>query len=198
MASVRRAGVGRLEGEATGIGQHLGRGAEPDDAHDVLDPAPPRPFLLASDDEGFDSQAAPDDQRPDPRRPSQLVRAHRHEVGAELVDIDGDVPGRHARVDVHEGAMAPSHVDDLAHGLDRAHLVIGDLAVHEGGGGPVAGRLLEHLFDRAGLDAPEAVDGDTQHGARSRRRVADRGVLHLGQARWPPPGVPGSPPTSPR
>ena len=124
---------GRLLGrQAPGRGEGRGRRAETDGPGHVLQSGPPGPFLLAADQERIDAQSPTDDQGADAGRAAELVGGHRDQVGAERPEVEGHVSGGGHRVDVDE--RAPSgrqRLDDLGHRLDRAHLVIGPLAVHE-------------------------------------------------------------------
>ena len=123
----------------------------------------PRPFLVAPDEQRREAQSAPYQQRARARRPAQLVRAHRQEVGAERVEGDGHVTGRLRGVDMHQHAEFTArryHFDD---GLQRADFVIGPLHVHERGVGANGG------LQCIAVDAPETVDGHDDRISRAGR-----------------------------
>ena len=98
------------------------------------------------------AQPAADDQGPDAGRSAQLVGGHRHQIGAEPVEIDGQVPGGHDRVDMDRQAGGAAVLDHGRHRLDGADLVVGPLAVDQGRGPAVvdlrAGDGIGHRFDR--------------------------------------------------
>ena len=70
----------------------------------VLDAAAPGPLLRAAHDERREPQPAPHEQRGRALRAAELVAGDRAQVGAEGGEVDGDVAGRRARVDVHDDA----------------------------------------------------------------------------------------------
>ena len=154
------------------------RCAEPDDRGDVLHPRPPGPLLVATHDEGLEPQAATHEERPDPRRPAELVRGDRDEVGAELVEVDREMADRGHRVDVAGDPLGPAPGDDLVHRLKRADLVVPELAVDERRGSPeVVVALLQRGFEPVEIDPTEVVDSELHDRCRPRRRVSDRRVL---------------------
>ena len=149
--------LGRLGAEATVPVQRLGGGAEADDGRNVFEPSPARSLLLAPHQQRVDAQPSADHEGADPRRPPQLVGAHRHEVGTGVVERQLEMAGRGARVHVHEHVVSVAELDDLAPRLHRADLVVGDLAVHEGGRCALARRGLERALHGGGVDAPGPV-----------------------------------------
>ena len=66
----------------------------------------------------------PSTSAPTPGGPAQLVRRQRHKVGAQLLDIDRDFPGRLHRIAVHQGVVAAGAGDHIAHWLQHAGLVV--------------------------------------------------------------------------
>ncbi len=83
-----------------------GRGPEPDGRHHVLQPGPPSPFLFATDQQRLDPEPPSHDEGADPGRAAELVGRHRHQVGAEPLDVEGQVPGGGHGVDVDGDAEA--------------------------------------------------------------------------------------------
>ena len=133
----------------------LGRGrAEADDAGDVLDAAAARALLRAADDERREPQPAAHQQRADALGAAELVRGDRAEVGAEADELEVDVAGGRARVDVHDDAALARLLDDGRGRLERADLVVGELDRDERG---VGADRADHLV---GVEAPGAVDAD--------------------------------------
>ena len=91
-------------------------------------PAAPGPLLRAADEERRDAQPAAHEQRAGALRAAPLVRGHRAQVGAERGEVDRDVAGRRARVDVHEhAARRVPRAHTSAAGCTRADLVVGEL-----------------------------------------------------------------------
>src|SRR5204863_66330 len=76
--------------------------AETHDGGHVLQSGPPGPFLVAAEQHRRQPQTAPDQQHADPLRAAELVAAHRHQIGAQVVERDRHVAGRGGGVDVHE------------------------------------------------------------------------------------------------
>ena len=83
-----------------------GRGTEADDGGHVLQPAAALALLRPADDERRDPQAAADEQRAGTLRAAELVRGDAEQVGAERGEVDRDVAGAGAGVDVDEHAPA--------------------------------------------------------------------------------------------
>ena len=114
---------------------------------------------------------------PTPGWSAELVGADRDEVGVEAS------PGRAARcpaggrrVDVDQHAGRPGQLDDLGHRLDRADLVVGPLAVHQGR--RVVGVPAEGVGHRVGVDPAVGRRPASFSTVASRRRgVADGRVL---------------------
>ena len=105
---------------------------------------------------------------PDPRRAPQFVGAHRHEVGAELVEGQWQVPGRRARVDVHAARRAGGT-------RRRPRRRAGRCPPRGWRAGSARARRaalsrappsVKASLDGGGVDAPEAVDGETHHRRR--------------------------------
>ena len=69
-------------------------------------PAAARPLLRAAHEQRREPQAPAHEQRARALRAAELVRGDRAEVGAERVEVDGNVPGGRARVDVHDAPRA--------------------------------------------------------------------------------------------
>ena len=91
------------------------------------------------------------------------------------MEVDGQVAGSRARVDVYEHAPRPSLRGHDGRGLHRPHLVVRELHRYERG-------VVAHRGYRGrGGIAPEVVDRDRRHlGARSRQRVTYARMLDRG------------------
>ena len=87
------------------------------------------------------------------------MRTERQQIRVEGPEVDVDVTGGLRRVDVHQYAALATRRDHLAHGLHRAHFVIGPLDVDARG---VGTKRVDHLVD---VDATEAVHPDQRHRA---------------------------------
>ena len=147
-------------------------------------PAASRPLLLAPDDEGLEPAPASDDERAGAGNASDFVGAETDEVGAQLGQVDRHVAAGRRRVDVHRHAGGPAEVDDLVHRLQRPHLVVGPLAVHQRRAGE--GLRRQPGLERAGVEAGRHVDGNdldrrqprwtrrVRPSARRRRRAPGR------------------------
>ena len=70
--------------------------AEPDAGGYVLHAGSARPLLIATHEEGAQAETAPDEERAGTRRPAELVRRDRHQIGAEVGETDRHVAGRGA------------------------------------------------------------------------------------------------------
>src|SRR5438876_94796 len=90
----------------------------------------------ASTSASVDDQPAPHQQCADALGPAELVRGDRAEVGAEADELEIDVPGGRARVDVHDDAALARLLHNGPGRLPRAHLVIGELDRDQRGVGP--------------------------------------------------------------
>ncbi len=123
-----------------------GGGAVADECRDVLDAAAPGAFLRASHDERGEAEPPPHEERRRALRTAQLVRRHRAQIGAEVVERDRNVAGRRARVDVHRHAAVTRAGDDGRRRLQGADLVVGELHGHERGVG--ANRVEHRVGDR--------------------------------------------------
>jgi hypothetical protein len=109
------------------------------------------------------------------------VGADRQQVGSEPVEADREVTGEGTGVDVDGDAVAVARLHHLGHGLDGAHLVVGRLAVDEGGRRPGGRAPPEGVVDLAGIETTGAVDAEKDHGGVALRGVADRRMLHAGE-----------------
>ena len=156
-------------------------GAERHDRRYVLETGAPGPFLIAADEERFDAQATPHQQRADAGRAAELVRAHRQQVGAQRREVDGDVTRRLRGINVHEQIAIPAGLDDRGDRLHGAHLVVGPLHVDEGGVG------AERRDQRIDIDATDAVDRHAHDRARTRRGLAHGRMLDGRQHLLRPP-----------
>ena len=158
------------------------RGTEADGTDHVLESGPAGPLLLPADQERLDPQSPAHDERPDAGRPAQLVGRHRHQVGVERTEVADHVPGGGHRVHVDGYTPVTAEFHHLGHRLDRAHFVIGPLAVHQRGVVPVDRPApSEGLLHRDGLDPAVAVHGDRLDRRRAGRGVADGRVLDAAQ-----------------
>ena len=169
-----RPGIGRLGGEPP-FAQLGHGGAEAGGGGDLLDPGPPVPFLGAAEQEGREAQTPPDQQGADPPRAAELVGGDRAEVGAQGGEVDGDVAGGGAGVDVGQRAPFPGAGHHLGGGLDGAHLVVGQLHRHQHRLGPDPGQ------DGGRVVAAQAVDAGQRRRPRPVRRLQHGGVLHGGR-----------------
>ena len=174
---------GRLGGEpfAAVRGERVGHRAEADDAEEVLGAAAAPPLLGAAEQEWLEPDRATDDEGADPGRGPELVPAQRDEVRAEPVEVERHGAGGGGGVDVHGHRGPPTAVDDLGDGLERADLVVGELAVDEGEAGrPLAVVPIEEVVERREVEPAESVDGQLDLGRGTGRGVADAGVLDRG------------------
>ena len=169
-------GLGRLGlQEPAPVGrQGGGGGAEAHDGGDVLHASAPGPLLLAAHHEGGQAQAPADHQRAHALGPAQLVRAYGEEVGPQRTVVDDHVTGGRGGVDVAEHAVLSGPGDQLARGLDGAHLVVAPLAMEQGQVGGI------ELDDGLGPNPTAAVHGRLDHGCVASGRIAHRGVLDGG------------------
>jgi hypothetical protein len=113
--------------------QDLGRRAEANLGGDIFHPAAASALLLAPDKKGRQPEAAPDQQRPGALGTAEFVGRHRHEIGAQIIEIDGNVTGGRDCVHVDQYAPLPAGGDGIGHRLNGRDLVIAPLAVDEGG-----------------------------------------------------------------
>src|ERR1017187_10191260 len=102
-----------------------------DDPDQVLEAAASCPFLGATDDERLEAQAPTDHEGSDAGRAPQLVSAERDEVGAERIELNGDVTNRCGSVEVHGHARRSTALHDLGHRLQCPDLVVAPLAIHQ-------------------------------------------------------------------
>ncbi len=130
----------------------------------VLQPGAPGPFLVAAQQQRCQPQAAPHQQHARARRATQLVAAEGHQIGAQVVEGHRHVTDGLGRVHVHQHAAGATAGHHLGHRLDRPHLVVAPLQVHQRGAatlGVVGGiHRSQHLV---GVDAARAVDADRRH-----------------------------------
>ena len=162
--------------------EQLGRRrAEADDRRHVLDPPAPGAFLRATQDERRDAQPTAYQERGRAFRPAELVGRHRAQVGIQRTEVDGDVTGSRARVDVDQRARGTCRADDLGDGrLHRSHLVVRELDADECGAGPDRGGDGGRVDARVAVHA-DLGDVDTHGDARratagvEHGRVFDRG-----------------------
>ena len=122
--------------------------------------SPPRarPLLLAPDDEGLEPAPSTDDERAGAGNASDFVGTETDEVGAQIGQVDRHVAARRRGVDVHRHAGGPAEADDLVHRLQRPHLMVGPLAVHQRRSGE--GLRRQPGLERADVDAGRHVDGN--------------------------------------
>ncbi len=128
-----------------------GRGTEGEEGRERLEPAAASALLLAADEKGLEPAAAPDDQRAGAGHPAELVRTDADEVGVERGQVRRHVAARRRGVDMHRDAGRPAQRHHLAHGLERPHLVVAPLAVHQRRARP--GGVLQALPQRVDLEA---------------------------------------------
>ena len=168
-------GLGLL-GEPT-VGELGGGGTEPDDGGDVLDARSAASFLGAADQERGQAHPPSHQQRGRAFRAAQLVGGDRAQVGAEPGEVERDVTGRGARVDVDQHATGSGLGSQRRHrGLQRADLVVGELHGHQHGVGPQRGEQV------VGVEAAVAVDPDDgELGVGSAARLEDRRVFDGGR-----------------
>ena len=95
-------------------------------------------------------------------------------------------------VDVDHHARRPAQRHHLGHGLEGADLVVGPLAVDQGGSGPA--RRTQAVAHGARVDPPGAVDPDLLDRHGTRRGVAHGGVLDGGAQDGCPRGGPSGAP----
>ena len=113
-------------------------------------PAAPLALLRAADDQRRDPQPAPDQERADALRPAELVRGDAQQVGAERGEVDRDVAGAGARVDVDEHARGSRAAAQIAAtGCSVPTSWLRELHRHERG---VVG---DRGGDLVGVEAPE-------------------------------------------
>ena len=149
--------------------------AQPDDAGDVLRPAPAAALLDAAVDERQDAHALADIEGRRALGPVELVAGQAQGVDAQGLDVERDVARGGHGVGVEEDVAGPADGGDLGHGLDRPDLAVGR---HDGDEDRVLGQGLVHL---GRVDPPVPVDG--HEGRREARplqgldRVEDGGVL---------------------
>ena len=176
--------------------QRLRCGTEGQERRDGLEAAAAAALLCTPDQERFEPAAPPHDQRARARGAAELVRADAHQVCVERAEIGRHVPrgGRRVDVDGHAGLAAKR--DHLVDGLERAHLVIGPLAVDERRTGK-RGRL-EPRAQGLDIDPPRSVDrqhldrGHTGGGVTDGRVLdgrAEHGRTGCGAAGAPHGGV---------
>ena len=111
----RSAACAPLGGEASLRGR---RGSpEPGDAGHILGAAASAALLAAAGDErrASDRLVAPD-QRADALGPADLVRRHRHKIGAQRLDIAGNPARRLDRIDMQQAARRMHQVGRLGTG----------------------------------------------------------------------------------
>ena len=161
---------GRLAGDAA-VGQRGRGGAEAGDGRHRLEAGAPGSLLIAADHQRADPQAPAHEESAHAGGPTELVGGHGQQIGAELVEGDGIVPGAGGGVDVHEHPPLAARGHDRRDGLAGAHLVVPPLDVDE------AGVLAHRAHQLVGVDAAVAVDADDRHLAVGLRREADRRVL---------------------
>ena len=180
------------QGSAALGGQRLGSGTEGQQRGHGLEPGAPSPLLLAADQQGIEARAPPDHQRARTGYATELVRTDAHQVGVEGAEVAGHVATGGGRIDVDKDSRPAAELDDLAHGLKGAHLVIAPLAVHQGGAGPV--RRTEPLGQRIDVEAAREVDAQSLDGRQPRRGVAHGGMLDRGTQHGRPGEGPGGSP----
>ena len=129
-------------------------------------------------------------------RAAELVGRHRHQVGAEPVEVEGDVPGGGGRVDVDRHAEAAgSSSTTSATGWTVPTSWLAHWQWTSAGARPWSGRQRSMaVVHRLDLDPTQAVDGDGDHRAGPGRGIAHGGVLHR-RSRPPARGRPGPRPT---
>ena len=132
--------------------QRGARGGETHDRGDVLETGPTSAFLIASEQQRAQPQATSHEQRADTGRTTELVRAHRQQIGVERSEVDGHVAVRLRGVDVDEHASLATRGDDLLDRLDRADLVIAPLDVYERGVVGDGRRDLVRVHPARGVD----------------------------------------------
>ena len=121
----------RLLAQGPAAGQLGARRTEAGDGGDRLHAGPPGPLLVAADEEGPQPQPPSHQQGARAGWSTELVAAHRDEVGAEVVERDRVVPGRGAGVDVDEHTPIAARRHHLGHRLAGPDLVVGPLHVDE-------------------------------------------------------------------
>ena len=169
------------------LGQRRRGGTEGQQRRDRLEPAAPAALLRAADEQRFEPAAPPHDQRPGAGNAAELVRADAHQVGVEGAEVGRHVPAGGGGVDVDGHARVAAERDHLVDRLEGAHLVVGPLAVHEGG--TRQPRRPESGAQRVDVDPAGAVD-------RAASRPAPVGPRRRGRPSARPPrtstGAPGA------
>ncbi len=122
-------------------------------------------------DERVEPQAASHEQRADARWTAELGGVHRHQVDTRLVERDRHVPSGRGGIDVEQHTALSARDAHLVDRLERCHLVVGELAVHER---DVAAEQGRQMPDR---DAPVRIDVGRAHLAVTRRGLAHGGVF---------------------
>ena len=153
------------------------RSAEANDPDQVLETAASGPLLCTTDDERLEAYAPADDERSYAGRPPQLVSAHRDEVGAERIEVDGDVTNRCGSIDVHEHTRRPAARHDLGHRLQRPDLVVEPLAVHQRR--PTAGITSEQRCEMVEIYAARRAHFEHENRTVAPGRLAHAGMLDI-------------------
>ena len=110
--------------------QRGGRGTEGEQGRQRLEPgAAPAPARRPRG--GARTGCRADDQGAGPRHPAELVRTDADEIRLERGQVRRHVAARRRGVDVHRDAGRPAQRDHLADRLQRPHLVVAPLAVHQ-------------------------------------------------------------------
>ncbi len=158
-------------GQASRCGQGGRGGPKREERGNGFQSAAASAFLLAADEQRLEATAPADHEGARTWYRAQLVRAHADQVGIQRTEVGDQVAAGCRGIDMDDHACLPAQIDHLVHGLECPHLVVGPLAVDQGGSGQ--GRGAEALAEGVYVDVAGAVDreGFDRRGAASRRRV---------------------------
>jgi hypothetical protein len=191
-----RAVVARLEL----LGGQRRRGAETDDASEVLRTATQATFLATTALQWHEIDGRVDDQCTNALRPVDLVRREAHEIETTGAEFDRQLAERLDGVAVHPGACGTCLARHLGHRLDHAGLVVGPHRRNDArvlAGLPGIDIDLPVVVDRQPVDTPaqplqracrldhrRVLDGTQREapGPLQRSQAAQREVVGLGAA----------------